>query len=193
MNWDEARHNVGSAGSPSNAFLDELLSLIKPLPDVLFEPNAHRDLYSLIAPPLGPWTSTAHRKAAMAEALVCDGGFESEWNWNEGVDTTNAYSMANPIGEETGLWQVSADSMALDPSLRAFISEKLLAGNPNPSIKDLVACFIPAMKENHALAVEYAIRLFRVNTRWSGPCNRGWIADEVSRDAVAEWQTAFAS
>lgn len=185
MNWNDALHNVGAAGSPPNAFLDELLAIMKPLPNVLFEPNPHRDLYSLLALVLGPWTSTTHRKAAMAEALVCDGGFESDWNWKESVDTTNAHSMANPIGQETGLWQVSADSMGLDPSLRAFIIEKLGSDNP--------LTFIPAMKENHALAVEYTIRLFRVSTRWSGPCNRGMVADAVSRDAVNEWQTAFVS
>lgn len=185
MNWNAAHHPVADHGRPPVAFLDELLAIMRPLPDVLFEPNAHTDIYSILSPKLGPWTSTAHRKAVMAEALMCDGGFESEWNWSEGVDTTNAHSMANPIGQETGLWQVSADSMGLDPSLRPFIVEKVGSDHP--------AAFIPAMKSNHALAVEYVIRLFRVNTRWSGPANRGWLAGALVRDAVNEWQAAFAS
>jgi len=45
------------------------------------------------------------------------------------------------------------------------------------------------MKSNHALAVEYAARLFRFNTRWSGPCNRSWITRAVTPAAVAEIET----
>lgn len=182
MNWHSALHPIPGHGSPPAAFLDELLLLLRPLPDALFAPNGNRDIYSLLSPVLGPWSSIQHRKAVMAEALIVDGGFESDWNWLEGADSTAGPE--TPSQEETGLWQVSADSMGLDPSLRAFIGARL--GTDHPAV------FIQAMKSDHALAVEYVIRLFRVSTRWSGPSNTGKLAGAVTRNSVAEWQLAFA-
>lgn len=182
MTWNAAHHRVAGHGTPPTWFLDELLSLITPLPDELFAPNPNLDIYSLLKPVLGPWSSLLHRKAAMAEALMVDGAFESDWNWQEGGD--QSAPPGRPITQlETGLWQVSADSMDLDPSLRQFIMAKLGTDDPQT--------FIDAMKSDHALATEYVIRVFRVNTRWSGPCNIGKVAANVSRAAVAEWQMAL--
>lgn len=166
-------------------FLNDVLAVVRTLPDALFEPNAAKDIYSLLAPVLGPWSSTAHRRAALCDALIMDAGFESDWNFAESWDTTNPDERANDIQKSCGAWQISADSMSLDPGLRAFIVSRLGS--------DHVAAFIPAMRSDKALQVEYAIRLFRVSTRWAGPCNRGWVADGVSRDAVTEWQMALSS
>lgn len=185
MKWNAALHSVPGHGHPLAAFLDDVLGVVKTLPDTLFEPNAHTDVYSLLAPVLGPWSSTAHRRAAMCEALIVDAGFESDWNFHESWDTTNPEEAAHDIQKSCGAWQISADSMALDPSLRAFIVDRIGS--------DHVAAFIPAMKTDKALEVEYAIRLFRVSYRWSGPAIHGHIAAAVSRDAVAEWQTALVS
>lgn len=166
---------------PPIAFLDELLSLIAPLPDALFTPNPNHDIYSLLAPSLGPW-QTLHRKAAMAEALMVDGGFESDWNWNEGAD--QSAPPGRPIEQlETGLWQVSYDALNLAPEILRPVCVKYDVFSAEE--------FLPATKENHRFAIEFGITLFRVSTRWSGPCNEGWVARDVSRVAVAEWETAL--
>lgn len=38
MNWNAAHHPVADHGRPPVAFLDELLAIMRPLPDALFEP-----------------------------------------------------------------------------------------------------------------------------------------------------------
>lgn len=194
MNWSAALVQVGgkpglgpNQGKPPVAFLDELLALIAPLPDILFSPTPGHDIYSLIRPVLGPlgnvpWTDLRERKAAMALVLVIDGGYESTWHWEKGADASAGQETIEE--EETGLWQVSADSMGLAPSLRGFIVEQL--GTDHPRV------FIEAMKSDHALAVEYVIRLFRARTDWSGPANENWLTRNVTRPAMAEWVTAFA-
>ena len=170
-------------GAPPPAFLDELFSVIAALPDEIFASNERPDLYSVLEPKLGPWKNALHRRAAMACALIVDAGFESGWNWNEGADTTAGYE--TPVEQETGAWQVSAKSSGYDVSLA-----HCLAAHAVPLSS---AHFISAMKLNHALAVEYAARLFRVNTRWSGPCNRTWIARAVTPAAVAEIEALLGS
>src|SRR5207237_5336300 len=105
------------------------------------------------------------------ELLRCLAGFESSWNWKEGVDTTNATSMRLITGRETGIFQVSYDSLGLD-----------LAG-PD-TVDDLHQCvrrhcgtlaiqsFLDQMKSNHEFAMEYAARLLRNSFFWDGPLKR---------------------
>lgn len=176
---------VSNRGVAPDAFLDELVSIFLALDISLFAPNSEpEDVFSLIRPVLGPWTSLEHRRAAMCEVLRVLAGEESSWNWSEGVDTTNKTSMAHVEGQETGAWQVSADSMALSPALRSFIVERLGTDHPQ--------AFIDAMKENHALAVEYVVRLLRVSYRWDGPISRGVVNSQVSRAACDEFQSLLA-
>ena len=170
-------------GSPPPAFLDAIIDALLPLPDDVFEADPYHDIYTVLAPVLGPWTSLLHRKAVMCEALRCIAAFESGWDWNCAADTTAGQE--TPEETETGAFQFSANSMNLGPGLRQFIIEKL--GSDHPAI------FIPAMKQHHALACEYAARLLRFSTRWDGPVNRGWVSAAVSRDAVNEFQTFLAS
>lgn len=47
--------------------------------------------------------------------------------------------------------------------------------------------FIPAMKADHRLAVEYCTRLLRISTAWCGTINK--VITHVRRDAVEEFQT----
>lgn len=178
-NYVACLSSVANHGKPPVAFLDELVSVIKALPDEVFAPNDNVDIYSLMAPILGPWRGMPHRRAAMAEVLRVDAAFESSWNWNEGADSTAGPE--NPDEMEAGAWQVSANSMNFDQSLKECVQSAAKSINP--------FVFQAAMKDNHALAVEYAARLFRFNTRWSGPANRGWIQKAVSREAVAEFET----
>lgn len=167
---------------PPDSFLLEMVQWAKAAPDELFEPNAADDVYSHIAPILGPWDQNAlisHRKAALLEVMRVHAGFESSWNWNEGVDRTNKTSVAHLTGQETGAWQVSFDSTFLAPSLALFASEKGI-GDPRD--------FIPAMKANHDLAMEYYVRLCRVSVKWAGPILRHEIDKWLSRPAVEEFR-----
>jgi hypothetical protein len=169
-------------GSPPNSFLDQLIDAINPLPDEVFAQNSRRDIYSVMEGVLGPWTGLLHRKAVMCEVLRVEAAFESDWKWNEGVDVTNPQSLTHIEGQETGAFQVSADSMRFDTSLIDCVDRAV--GSHGPLV------FIREMKANHALAVEYCARLLRFNTTWCGTINdHRQVIAHVRRDAVAEFQT----
>ena len=169
-------------GNPPNSFLDQLIDAINPLPDEVFEKNDNHDIYSVMLGSLGPYNGLLHRKAVMCEVLRIQAGFESDWHWNEGVDTNNTNSTHHKEGEETGVFQVSWNSMRFDDSLRDCMDR--IAGAHD------VLTFIEKMKSNHALAVEYCARLLRFNTTWCGTINDSQkVIAHVRRDAVAEFQT----
>jgi hypothetical protein len=181
MKFKETKHPVPNQGIPPDYFLVALVEFGRSAPDELFEANPNRDIYVAIESTLGPWTDLQQRKAAGLEAMRVLGAEESDWDWNEGVDTTNRTSMTHLVGQETGIFQVSADSMELGSSLRAFIVGKLGSDDPQT--------FIDAMKKDHALAIEYAWRLLRVSTRWDGPINRGVLAKYLWKPAAEEFQS----
>jgi hypothetical protein len=117
----------------------------------------------------------------MLEVMRVHAGFESSWNWGEGVDTTNHTSMSHPEGEETGIFQVSFDSTQLgDGAMKSFAVEHGIG---------TAGSFIPAMKSNHWLAMEYYGRLVRVSIRWAGPLARHEIDTWLSRAAVTEFES----
>lgn len=181
-------HPVPGRGTPPVAFLNELVAWLKTAPNDIFAPNDDpEDVFNRLASVLGPWTSAVHRKAAFAELLRCLAGFESSWKWGEGVDRTNATSMRLITGQETGILQVSYDSLGLD-----------LAGND--TVDDLHQCvlkycgdlkvqnFIDRMKSDHVFALEYGSRLLRNSFFWDGPVKRHEIDGALRRDAVDEFQ-----
>ncbi len=172
---------VSNRGVPPDDFLNELVAWAQTAPDDIFAPNANpADIYALIAPKLGPWTSSLHRRAAMLEAMRVHAGFESSWHWNEGVDVTNLASLAHATGQETGVFQVSYDSIWIDVhAMRPFAVAHAIG---------TVGSFIPAMKANHQLALEYYARLVRVSVQWAGPLKRHEIDPWLSRAAVDEFQ-----
>ena len=177
------RHPV-SAQHPNAPipFLDDLIDAIDPLPDDVFAENAVHDIYAVMKGSLGPYTGLLHRKAVMCEVLRVQAAFESDWNWHEGVDINNLHSKTHLSGEETGAFQVSFDSTALGHStLLPFAGAHQI---------DTPEKFIPAMKNDHRLAVEYCARLLRINTSWCGTINDpSKVISHVRRDAVAEFQT----
>ena len=167
--------------SPPVTFLDKLIDAINSLPDQVFEKNNYYDIYSVMEGTLGPYSSLLHRKAVMCEVLRVLAGFETDWDWNAGVDVTNPYSMNHKESEETGAFQVSWDSIGFDESLKECLDR--LTGAHD------VQTFIGNMKSNYALAVEYCARLLRFNTRWCGTINNpNQVVAHVSRDAVAEFE-----
>lgn len=180
---------VKGRGKPPASFLSTLIAWAKQADDAIFAPNSTpHDVMNVLVGVLGPWDGVAdsperllHRKAAMCELLRCLAGFESSWDWIEGVDTTNKRSQAKLECQETGIFQCSYDSLALDKSgtLKAF-----LVANGVHNAQE----FIHAMKGNHSLALDYAARLLRIDYRWDGPIKRGEINSSLSRAAVNEFR-----
>lgn len=190
MQFHFVKQEVKEGEHPPDSFLKEIIAWAKPAPDELFLPNKNRDFYTALYPHLGPWKGEVgspeyilNRKAAMLEGLRCLGDFESGWRWGMGVDTTNERSKRDPWAQETGLFQVSGDSMRLDKTggLRRFLIEEL---GDDFTIWD----FIEAMKKNKPLCIGYAVRLLRVSTAWDGPINRGEVQAVVKRNAMQEFE-----
>lgn len=195
MEFHATKAAVEDQGRPPDSFLTELVTWGRSAPDEIFAPNNDpEDVYLILAPLLGNvkpnpvppnwkrWDDIIHRKAAMLELMRVHGGMESMWDWREGVDTTNKRSMANPRGEETGLWQVSFDSTYLGKDMAEFAEAHNI---------DTYKKFIPAMKYNHRLAMEYYARLMRADYRWAGPVIRergDTVRRWLSRAAVSEFR-----
>lgn len=194
MNFRAALHSVSNRGTPPQSFLEELVTWARQAPDEIFAPNATPvDIFTVIKPqlatpvgsdpsgtPIFHWNSLLHRKAAMLEAMRVHAGFESSWNWKEGVDTTNRTSMANEAGQETGIFQVSFDSL--------YLGNKALMPFAQTHEIDTVEKFIPAMKIDARLALEYYARLVRVSVAWAGPLIRGDVLPYLRRDSMAEFE-----
>jgi hypothetical protein len=149
-------------------------------PDEIFAPNENADVYSSVVEVLGPWQGLPHRRAAMLEVMRVLAGFESSWDWNAGVDTTNPTSIT-PDTIEAGAWQVSANSMVFGPELKDLVRNKVgsLDGND----------FQKAMKRDHPLAMEYIARLLRRTVKANGPVKGHKIDAWLRKDAVAEFQS----
>jgi len=173
------KQHVANRGVAPDDFLDELIAWGKQAPGEIFAPNPNDDVYSSVVNALGPWEGTSHRRAVMLEVMRVLAGFESSWQWNAGRDTTNPTSVT-PDTIEAGAWQVSANSMNFGQELKDLVLAKagLLDGNS----------FQKAMKEDHALAMEYIARLLRRTTHHNGPVLRHEIDSWLRRNAVAEFQ-----
>ena len=179
MAYKALKHRVLNRGVPPDKFLDELVAWGKVAPDEIFAPNSGRDVYSNVFSALGPWHGLPHRRAVMLEVMRVLAGFESSWNWKEGVDKTNKTSVT-PTTIEAGAWQVSANSMGFGPDLKALVLAKAGATDGNT--------FQRAMKQNHQLAMEYIARLLRRTVNHNGPVKRHEIDPWLHRDAVREFQ-----
>lgn len=178
---------VFNRGHAPDAFLDELIEWARQAPDEIFAPNdTPLEIYTVIksrlawrsgtdasGSPIYHWESLLHRKAALMEAMRVHAGMESSWNPNEDVDKTNAASRRNKTGRETGWFQVSFDSEWINHN--AMKSFAIAHGI------ETVDKFIPAMKANHPLALEYYARLSRISIAWAGPLLRH------GQDSIYPW------
>jgi hypothetical protein len=173
------KQKVLNRGVPPDSFLNELVSWGRTALDDIFAPNANTDVYSSVVGVLGPWEGPRHRRAVMLEVMRVLAGYESSWDWNAGVDTTNPTS-TTPDTIEAGAWQVSANSMSFGQELKDLVLRKVgsLDGND----------FQRAMKQNHPLAMEYIARLLRRSVNHNGPVKRHEIDPWLQRDAVVEFQ-----
>lgn len=196
MNFTDARSEVLNRGIPPMAFLVEMVEWAKTAPDDIFAPNEFADIYSKVKPELGPYENLTHRKAVMLEVMRVLAGFESSWDWKEGVDTSRLGS-DTPENSEAGAWQVSYDGRRLSPELPPLLAARGVTNGIE---------FQRAMKFNHPLAMEFVARLMRRNTKHNGPLYKGDERDAIrsslrdekhsiypwlSRDAVKEFQAAL--
>jgi hypothetical protein len=163
MKFIEAKRPVYNRGVAPDAFLTEMVEWARTAPDDIFEVNALNDIYSKVKPELGPYESMTHRKAVMLEVMRVLAGFESSWDWREGVDTSRLGD-DTPDNSEAGAWQVSYDARRLHPSLADFLRDHGITNGRD---------FQQAMKLNHPLAMEFVARLMRVNTKHNGPLYKG--------------------
>jgi hypothetical protein len=180
MSYNETKKSVFNRGEPPDDFLNELVAWGQAAPDEIFEPNAVSDIYTSVFKALGPWKGIAHRRAVMLEVMRVLAGFESSWNWDEGVDKNNPASVT-PETIEAGAWQVSADAMNFGQELR-----DLVLANVGTLDGD---AFQEAMKQNHPLAMEFVARLLRRTTQHHGPVRRHRIDPWLRREAVEEFQS----
>ena len=191
--FKELKRYVQGRGVPPDDFLNTLLAWGMMAPQDIFAAHeSPNDVMNELVKLLGPWQGDPgsadwlfHRRAAMLELLRCLGGFESSWKWTCGVDTTNAHSLANITGQETGIFQVSEDSEGFSPSLRDCVIRYCGAND--------IHLFIDKMKTDHVFALEYAARLLRFSYKWDGPIKRGEIDSSISREAVEEWKVLLNS
>jgi hypothetical protein len=179
MKYIRTKQHVHNRGVPPDDFLDQLVAWGKQAPEEIFAPNPFSDIYSSVKNTLGPWRDNKHRRAVMLEVMRVLAGFESSWDWNADVDTTNPTSVT-PETMEAGAWQVSANSMDFGQELKDLVLGQVgtLDGN----------AFRKAMKENHPLAMEYVARLLRRTIHHHGPVLRHEIDPWLRRDAVAEFE-----
>lgn len=193
MNFKETKRKVLNRGIAPDAFLKEMVEWARSAPDDIFTINDRFDIYSKVANELGPYENLPHRKAVMLEVMRVLAGFESSWDWKEGVDTSRLGS-DTPENSEAGAWQVSYDARRLAPELAALVF--------NSGIMNGVE-FQQQMKFNHSLAMEFVARLMRFNTKHNGPLYKGSernairsslrgaehsIYPWISRDSVREFQ-----
>jgi hypothetical protein len=164
-------------GRPPVAFLNELVDWGVSAPDEIFSRNDRTDIYCVVKNELGPWADDLERRATMLEVLRVLAGFESSWNWNEGVDTTNPHSNT-ACTEEAGILQCSGNSMEFDSSLKELLRAA--------SGKTDCDTFRAVTKANHPFALEYCARLLRFTINHHGPVKFGHIQPWLRSDAMAE-------
>ena len=177
------KQKVHNRGRPPDSFLNELVDWGKTAPPDVFAKNVKFDVYSSVIQQLGPWQGDVHRRAVMLEVLRVLGGFESSWDWNAGIDTTNPTSNT-PCSEEAGIFQCSGNSMTFSSTLKALLLSTGADGS--------CSSFISTTKQNHAFAIEYCARLIRFTTKHHGPIKGMHIPPWLRRDAVQEFEAFLA-
>ena len=182
LTFNRTKVRVHNRGVPPDSFLEELVIWGREADDEIFVEKITQEpeIYAFVKDELGPYLDQPHRRACMLEVMRVLAGFESSWDWTEGVDITNPTSNT-PLTREAGAFQVSANSQKFGQDLKDLLMKEVgtLDGT----------AFQKAMKENHSLAMEYIARLLRHTCRHNGPVKRKEINQWLSKAAVEEFQS----
>lgn len=203
MTYNYTKKGVFNRGLPPDDFLTALVTWGTSAPDDIFSPRPappgglpDPDIYAHVKPELGPWEGLEHRRAVMLEVMRVLAGFESSWDFAEGVDTTRL-GPNSPENSEAGAWQVSYDSRYLAPELATLLKTNKVTNGVE---------FQRVMKVDHRLAMEYVSRLMRNTWKHHGPLYKGEerlairrslrdpkysVYPWLSRSAVTEFQELF--
>lgn len=184
MKFNHTKAKVLNRGIAPDAFLTEMVEWAKSAPNDIFDRTAtvgSADIYNKVFAELGPYEDITHRKAVMLEVMRVLAGFESSWDWTEGVDTSRAGS-DTPENSEAGAWQVSYDARKLGVSVSAILlSEKISDG----------ITFQRKMKFDHPLAMEFVASLMRINTKHNGPLYKGAERNIIRKSLRGEEHSIF--
>jgi hypothetical protein len=171
---------VYNRGNPPDSFLDQMIEWGRTAPEEIFALNNEPDdVMNLIRPALGPWQDIMHRRCALMETMRVLAGFESSWNWNEGVDVTNP-SENNPETISAGAWQCSWNSRSFGQDLKDLAASKNIHDGDK---------FQAVTKSDHLFAMDWVSRLIRTTTKHHGPLKRHEVLPYLNRDAVSEFRT----
>ena len=184
MTYYATKQAVSNRGIPPDDFLDELVAWGVDAPNDIFVDYSNPEgIFARVKKNFGPYADIRHRRAVMLEVMRVLAGFESGWNWNQGTDTDadrRAKTPRRPSEIEAGAWQVSANSIGLGIELRVIVQSEV---GSTGAIE-----FQKAMKQNHALAMEYIARLLNRTIASHGPLLRTEIDKWLKRDAVEEFR-----
>jgi hypothetical protein len=159
-------------GTPKKDVVEEIIEYVSEMPDSDFSVNAKYDIYSHMAPKFSEYTKgIKKRRALMAAVLTNLAGWESTWDWNEGIDTTNISSTKSKCSEEAGLLQTSGDAMNFDKSLVRLFESSCKAYTKGTKCDRFIACSKDP-GANHRFTVIFTAMLLRHTTNHHGPIKR---------------------
>jgi hypothetical protein len=157
---------IHNRGAPPLLIVNDIINVIRAMPQSAFAVNDVYDVYSSVYPQLGPYTSMRHRRAVLAEVLIVLGGFESSWNYSEGRDM--AANNTSACTQEAGIFQTSANSVQFGADLLHLQYDKCT----NYVGRTPCEKFIPCTKNDKNLAIEWTARLLRHTVAHHGPLLR---------------------
>ncbi len=173
-------YRVHNRGKIPAWFVEDVIAVAKATPDVVFAPNSNYDIYSSIAPQLGPWRDLKHRKAAMVNVVLVAAGYESSWDYSEGRDMSA--NNTSSCTEEAGILQSSGNSNYFSKTLGAY-QQQVCGGT---SCDNFRAC---SKSGNSTFKKEFPVghfmRLVRFTIKHHGPLVRKEVNPWLSKACVS--------
>jgi hypothetical protein len=199
--FTEARGQVYNRGRAPTEFLTYIVDWARDAPDALFDYNDAADVYAHVKYKLGPWKEGSdflvHRRAVMCEVLRTLCGFESSWDWEEGIDMSANHGRPYDRPKQTweaGILQASADSMSAYASCKAYAAEHGIG------VKDYDDFRALSMRKG-VFPIQYGANILRSTYKHHGPLKRtendtanpqsSSIHPYLSRGAVEEFMAAL--
>ncbi|MCQ0986616.1 hypothetical protein [Jiella marina] len=166
------RETVYNRGRAPESFLDFIIDWAKQAPDALFEYNDNPDVYSWVRYKLGPWKEGSdflrHRKAVMLEVLRTLCGFESSWDWEEGID--QSANDGKPYERDEDEWEAGI-LQASSNTLRQYAPCRIYAQSFGIGVEDHTKFREFSMKKG-IFPIQYGAIILRQTYRHHGPLKR---------------------